>query len=43
MVVLDGYKLVKEVYLQQGDNLADRPMLPLVYEIFGDKGRSSKC
>uniref|UniRef100_A0A672QPE5 Cytochrome P450 2J3-like n=1 Tax=Sinocyclocheilus grahami TaxID=75366 RepID=A0A672QPE5_SINGR len=38
IVVLDGYKLVKEVYLQQGDNLADRPMLPLFYEIIGDKG-----
>uniref|UniRef100_A0A673GBL3 Cytochrome P450 2J2-like n=1 Tax=Sinocyclocheilus rhinocerous TaxID=307959 RepID=A0A673GBL3_9TELE len=39
IVVLDGYnKLVKEVYLQQGDNLADRPMFPLFYEIVGDKG-----
>ncbi|XP_052391940.1 cytochrome P450 2J4-like isoform X1 [Carassius gibelio] len=38
IVVLDGYKLVKEVYLQQGDNLADRPVLPLFYEIVGDKG-----
>ncbi|XP_051510950.1 cytochrome P450 2J3-like isoform X1 [Myxocyprinus asiaticus] len=38
IVVLDGYKLVKEVYLQQGENLADRPSLPLFYDIFGDKG-----
>uniref|UniRef100_A0A8C1Z0Q2 Cytochrome P450 2J2-like n=1 Tax=Cyprinus carpio TaxID=7962 RepID=A0A8C1Z0Q2_CYPCA len=38
IVVLDGYKLVKEVYLQQGDNLADRPLLPLFYDIIGDKG-----
>ncbi|XP_051731727.1 cytochrome P450 2J4-like isoform X21 [Ctenopharyngodon idella] len=38
IVVLDGYKLVKEVYLQQGDNLADRPVLPLFYDITGDKG-----
>ncbi|XP_048062346.1 cytochrome P450 2J4-like isoform X1 [Megalobrama amblycephala] len=37
-IVLDGYKLVKEVYLQQGDNLADRPMLPLFYDITGDRG-----
>lgn len=40
IVVLDGYKLVKEVYLQQGDNLADRPLLPLFYDIIGDKGKS---
>ncbi|RXN37188.1 cytochrome P450 2J2-like protein [Labeo rohita] len=39
IVVLDGYKLVKEVYLQQDDNLAGRPVLPLFYDIVGDKGR----
>ncbi|XP_048052251.1 cytochrome P450 2J4-like [Megalobrama amblycephala] len=38
IVVLDGYKLVKEVYTQQGDNLADRPTLALVNEIIGDRG-----
>ncbi|NP_001076518.1 cytochrome P450 2P7 [Danio rerio] len=38
IVVLDGYKLVKEVYLQQGDNLADRPILPMFYDITEDKG-----
>ncbi|XP_059366596.1 cytochrome P450 2J2-like isoform X2 [Carassius carassius] len=38
IVVLDGYKLVKEVYLQQDDSLAGRPMLPIFYDIVGDKG-----
>ncbi|NP_956914.1 cytochrome P450 2P9 [Danio rerio] len=38
IVVLNGYNLVKEVYIKQGDNLADRPVLPLFYEIIGDKG-----
>ncbi|XP_073709127.1 cytochrome P450 2J4-like [Garra rufa] len=38
IVVLDGYKVVKEVYLQQDDSLTGRPMLPLFYEIVGDKG-----
>jgi len=39
MVFLDGYKLVKEVYTQQGDNLSDRPSLPLFYDIIGDRGQ----
>ncbi|XP_051731717.1 cytochrome P450 2J4-like isoform X12 [Ctenopharyngodon idella] len=38
IVVLNGYKLVKEVYTQQGDNLADRPALPLFHDITGDRG-----
>ncbi|KAG1939524.1 cytochrome P450 2J3-like [Pimephales promelas] len=38
MVFLDGYKLVKEVYTQQGDNLSDRPSLPLFYDLIGDRG-----
>ncbi|XP_073709125.1 cytochrome P450 2J2-like [Garra rufa] len=38
IVVLNGYKRVKEVYVQQGENLVDRPMLPMIYDIFGDKG-----
>lgn len=39
IVVLSGYKRVKEVYVQQGENLVDRPMLPMIYDIFGDKGQ----
>uniref|UniRef100_A0A8C2K1X8 Cytochrome P450, family 2, subfamily P, polypeptide 6 n=1 Tax=Cyprinus carpio TaxID=7962 RepID=A0A8C2K1X8_CYPCA len=41
IVVLSGYKRVKEVYVQQGENLVDRPMLPMIYDIFGDKGLGS--
>ncbi len=39
IVVLDGYKLVKEVYLRHDDSLAGRPVLPLFYDIVGDKGQ----
>lgn len=42
IVMLNGYKRVKEVYLQQGDNLADRPVLPMIYDIAEDKGQSCK-
>lgn len=41
IVVLDGYKLVKEVYLTHDDSLAGRPILPLFYDIVGDKGQSN--
>uniref|UniRef100_A0A8C1LQY2 Cytochrome P450, family 2, subfamily P, polypeptide 6 n=1 Tax=Cyprinus carpio TaxID=7962 RepID=A0A8C1LQY2_CYPCA len=40
IVILNGYKRVQEVYLQQGDNLADRPVLPMIYDIAEDKGQS---
>ncbi len=33
---------MKEVYVQQDENLADRPMLPMIYEILGDKSQSWK-
>uniref|UniRef100_A0A673GFN1 Cytochrome P450, family 2, subfamily P, polypeptide 6 n=1 Tax=Sinocyclocheilus rhinocerous TaxID=307959 RepID=A0A673GFN1_9TELE len=39
IVVLIGYKTVKEAYLEEGDNLADRHKLPIFYDIFGDKCR----
>ncbi|XP_030626549.1 cytochrome P450 2J6 [Chanos chanos] len=38
MVVLNGYKLVKEAYIHQGETLVDRPSLPLFADIVGDKG-----
>ncbi|XP_076134263.1 cytochrome P450 2J2-like [Alosa pseudoharengus] len=38
MVVLNGHKLVREMYVHQGENFADRPSLPLFADIFGDKG-----
>ncbi|XP_072537927.1 cytochrome P450 2J4-like [Salminus brasiliensis] len=37
-VVVSGYKQVKEVYVHQGDHFADRPVLPLFFDIFGVKG-----
>lgn len=43
IVVLDGYKLVKEVYLRHDDSLAGRPVLPLFYDIVGDKGLVAAC
>ncbi|XP_030626554.1 cytochrome P450 2J2 [Chanos chanos] len=38
IVVLDGYKLVKEAYIHQGEAFVDRPSLPLFADIVGDKG-----
>ncbi|KAA0708661.1 Cytochrome P450 2J2 [Triplophysa tibetana] len=37
-VVLNGYKQVKQVYVLQGENFADRPNIPFIYDIFGDNG-----
>uniref|UniRef100_A0A8B9JVX0 Cytochrome P450, family 2, subfamily P, polypeptide 6 n=1 Tax=Astyanax mexicanus TaxID=7994 RepID=A0A8B9JVX0_ASTMX len=37
-VVVNGYKLVKELYVNQGDHFADRPVFPLFHDIFKDKG-----
>ncbi|XP_076873285.1 cytochrome P450 2J4-like isoform X1 [Brachyhypopomus gauderio] len=34
-VIVNGYKLVKKVYVDQGDVFADRPSLPLFSDIFG--------
>ncbi|XP_062411727.1 cytochrome P450 2J2-like [Sardina pilchardus] len=38
LVVLNGHKLVREMYVHQGENFADRPALPLFADIVGDKG-----
>ncbi|KAI4892537.1 hypothetical protein NFI96_024699 [Prochilodus magdalenae] len=38
LVVLNGYKLVKKVYVEQGDNYTDRPDVPLFRDTAGDKG-----
>ncbi|XP_030626552.1 cytochrome P450 2J3 [Chanos chanos] len=38
IVVLNGYKLVKEVYIQQGEVLVDRPSLPLFADIVNNRG-----
>ncbi|XP_030626551.1 cytochrome P450 2J2 [Chanos chanos] len=38
VVVLNGHKVVKEAFIQQGDNFADRPSLPIFEDVFGNKG-----
>ncbi|TRY57099.1 hypothetical protein DNTS_023979 [Danionella cerebrum] len=38
VVIINGYKQVKKVYVHQGDNLADRPVLPMVYDLSEDNG-----
>ena len=38
IVVLNGLKLVREAYVHQGENFADRPSLPIFADIVGDKG-----
>uniref|UniRef100_A0A3B1IHR3 Cytochrome P450, family 2, subfamily P, polypeptide 6 n=1 Tax=Astyanax mexicanus TaxID=7994 RepID=A0A3B1IHR3_ASTMX len=38
LVVLNGYKLVKKVYVDQGNDYADRPNVPMLRDTVGDKG-----
>ncbi|KAJ8277872.1 hypothetical protein GJAV_G00081090 [Gymnothorax javanicus] len=38
IVFVSGYKMVKETLVTQGENLADRPILPLLHEIFKGLG-----
>ncbi|XP_061095953.1 cytochrome P450 2J2-like [Conger conger] len=38
IVFVSGYKMVKEALVTQGENLADRPVLPLFHEIFKGLG-----
>ncbi|XP_029905554.1 cytochrome P450 2J2-like [Myripristis murdjan] len=38
MVVLNGFQIVKEALVTQGDSLADRPILPLQVDMFRNLG-----
>ncbi|XP_069006178.1 cytochrome P450 2J4-like [Embiotoca jacksoni] len=38
IVVLNGYKLVKEALVQQGEDFTDRPSIPILEDLFGHKG-----
>uniref|UniRef100_I3J333 Cytochrome P450 n=1 Tax=Oreochromis niloticus TaxID=8128 RepID=I3J333_ORENI len=37
-VVINSYKFVKEALVQQGDDLIDRPTVPLFEDLFGNEG-----
>ncbi|XP_008303639.1 cytochrome P450 2J6-like [Stegastes partitus] len=38
IVVINGYKHIKEALVQQGEDYADRPPVPLFAELIGNKG-----
>ncbi|XP_064189694.1 cytochrome P450 2J2-like [Anguilla rostrata] len=38
IVVVSGYKMVKEALVTQGEHLADRPVIPLFHEVFKGLG-----
>ncbi|XP_072537879.1 cytochrome P450 2J4-like [Salminus brasiliensis] len=38
LVVLNGYKLMKKVYVDQGSDYADRPSVPMLRDTVGDRG-----
>ncbi|XP_071392680.1 cytochrome P450 2J2-like [Centroberyx affinis] len=38
IVVINGYKLVREALVEKGEDYTDRPVIPLFQETFGNKG-----
>lgn len=38
IVVINGYKLVRETLIEQGENFIDRPNIPLFEDLVGNKG-----
>uniref|UniRef100_A0A3P9NEZ2 Uncharacterized protein n=1 Tax=Poecilia reticulata TaxID=8081 RepID=A0A3P9NEZ2_POERE len=38
VVIINGYKLVRETLVQQGENFIDRPRVPLFEDLIGHKG-----
>lgn len=38
MIVISGYKRVREVLVEKGENFVDRPSIPLFEEAVGNRG-----
>uniref|UniRef100_A0A8C8VQJ7 Cytochrome P450 2J2-like n=1 Tax=Pelusios castaneus TaxID=367368 RepID=A0A8C8VQJ7_9SAUR len=38
LVIVNGFQMVKEVLIHQGEHFVDRPQIPLTYDIFGSFG-----
>lgn len=39
MVVLNGFEVLKEALVNQGDSLEDRPYIPLVEDVSHGRGK----